>query len=62
MKLKFTAPLDWPHEGGLLHFDKDQEIDTDDPLLIDVCTKEGWAIKPPDKKPPLLAQDTTSRL
>lgn len=50
-KLKFTAPLDWPHEGGLLHFDKDQIIETENELLITVCLEQGWAITPPEDVP-----------
>ena len=45
MKLRFTAPLDWPHEGGVLHFDDKQEINTKDELLIKICLQEGWAVE-----------------
>lgn len=48
MKLKFTAPLDWPHEGGILHFDEAQEVETDNDLLIKICLQEGWAVEVPD--------------
>ena len=52
MKLRFTAPLDWPHEGGVLHFDDKQEVDTKDELLIRICLQEGWAVevKAPSRK------------
>ena len=45
MKLKFTAPLDWPHEGGVLHFDDKQEVETKDELLIRIAIQEGWAVE-----------------
>ena len=45
MKLKFTAPLDWPHEGSVLHFDDKQEVNTKDELLIRICLQEGWAVE-----------------
>ena len=50
-KLKFTAALYWPHEGGLLYFEKDQVIETENELLITVCLEQGWAITPPEDVP-----------
>lgn len=55
MKLIAQEPFSWAHRGvEVEHFEAGQEIETEDPDLIEVSTREGWAAQPgaePQAKP-----------
>ncbi len=43
MKLTAVKSFSWAHQGVQVeHFEKGQEIETDDEDLIEVATREGW--------------------
>lgn len=44
MKLTAVTNFSWAHRGvEIEHFEVGQEIETDDPDLIEVSTSENWA-------------------
>lgn len=54
MKLKVLKAFTWAHRGVQVEeFAPDQEIETEDPDLIEVATREGWV----EGAVPLLNQD-----
>ena len=53
MKLKAKKPFSWAHRGcEVEQFAAGQVIETEDPALIEVAVREGWAEREGDKAPP----------
>lgn len=61
MKLTATQAFSWAHRGvEIVQYEAGQVIDTEDPDLIEVAIREGWAEQDgePAKQPAVESEET----